>query len=280
MTSTTAYPTNIYFPSCVISGGYITCVAGLTAVGTLGNAVYYASVSSSGIGSWTSTTAFPTAIEVTSCVVSSGYITCVGGLTYVGSPESNTNAVYYDTIASGAVGATWTSTTNYPTNIQATSCVVSGGYITCVGGEYDPAHSYTTTAVYYDTISSGAVGASWTSTTAYPGNVSFEPCVLNSGYIYCVGGYGGVETAVYYDSISSGAVGASWSSGTSYPDSVQSAQCAISGGYMYCVGGETSDVYYTTVGGSSTTTTTSSTTTSTTTTSTTTTFAARHRQSS
>jgi hypothetical protein len=272
-TATTVYPTNIYLSSCVISGGYITCVGGLTAIGTVGSAVYYAQVTSSGIGSWSSTTAYPTGLEESSCVVSGGYIICVGGLSGIGV---NTNAVYYATLSSGVVG-TWTSTTVYPTvytgypGIAGESCVVSGSYIVCIGGRFDATESnYITNNTYYNTIASGALGT-WTSTAAYPltlgeQGIADSTCSINSGYIYCVGGYG-TGTDVNYGAVSSGAV-SSWTTTTSYPIAVQTDQCVISGGYIYCVGGETSDAYYSLIGSS---TTTSSTTTSTTTSSTSTT---------
>ena len=265
-TAATAYPSNVYLPSCVISGGYIYCVGGLTAAGEVGSAVYSAPVSSTGIGSWTSTTAYPTAIEATSCVASGGYITCVGGLVGIGS---NTWAAYSATLSSGSVG-TWTSTTHYPGNTEGESCVALLGNIYCIGGQFNPTESdYLNDSVWYATLSSGVIGT-WTAYTNYPVDISFAACTdPASAYIYCIGGYSGTASSgVYIDTIA-GAPG-TWSSATTYPIPVETAQCGTSGGYIYCVGGEWSNAYYAQLGSSTTTTSTTTTTTSTTTSSTTT----------
>ncbi len=48
------------------------------------------------LGTWTSTTAYPTISQLQSCAVSSGFIYCVAGTT----PSGVTNAVFYDAISS------------------------------------------------------------------------------------------------------------------------------------------------------------------------------------
>ena len=248
--STTVYPTNISDESCAIYGGYIYCVGGYTGSGYTG-AVYYASVSSGGsIGSWISTTAYPTKIAVQSCAVYGGYIYCVGGYTTSG----NTDAVYYASVGSGGVGSWTLSTTVYPTNIGELSCAVYGGYIYCVGGYTGSGH---TGAVYYASVGSGGVGA-WASTTAYPtGGIGELSCAVYGGYIYCVGGdtISGNTDAVYYASVSSSGVGSLWISTTPYAaGGIEDQSCAIYGGYIYCIGGWTNGltnaVYYASVSSS------------------------------
>jgi hypothetical protein len=94
--STNPYPTNIAEQSCVAHSGYIYCVGGWTGIASSA-AVYYASVGRGRVGTWTSTTAYPTIIGVTagidseSCVTYSEYLYCVGGTTGAGFI---TNAVY------------------------------------------------------------------------------------------------------------------------------------------------------------------------------------------
>ena len=90
--------------------------------------------------------------------------------------------------------------------------------------------------------------STWTSTTSYPTGVAFQSCVVNSGYVYCVGDYNGSFTnAVYYAPLSSSGVG-SWTATTSYPTSIESPSCVVNSGYVYCVGGyngsDTNVVYY------------------------------------
>ena len=93
-TRTAPYPVAILDPSCTISSGYIYCVGGWTSYSSTSNSVYHAPVSSTGVGSWAATTAYPTPIADESCAASSGYVYCVAGET--GSVISN--AVYYSEV--------------------------------------------------------------------------------------------------------------------------------------------------------------------------------------
>jgi hypothetical protein len=250
-TQTTSYPTSIYHQSCVIYSSDIYCVGGYTDSGVT-NAVYYAEVSPSGVGSWTQTTSYPLSIYGHSCAIYSDYIYCVGG--YSGT-SGVTNAVYYAEVSpSGGVG-TWTLTTSYPTSIYLQSCAIYSSDIYCVGGSTLSTGSSVTDAVYYASVSPSGVG-SWTQTTSYPTSIEAHSCATYSGHIYCVGGSTGskVIDAVYYASVSSSGVG-SWASTYSYPIDIYYQSCAIyfgSIGYIYCVGGYdgalTGAVYYAPLG--------------------------------
>ncbi|MDG6950052.1 MAG: hypothetical protein JRM77_09470 [Nitrososphaerota archaeon] len=193
-TSTTAYGGGIVdYQVCAVSSGYVYCVGGAVG-GSVSSAVYYAPVSSTGVGPWTSTTAYGGGtVYGQSCAISSSYIYCLGG--YVAGSVSS--AAYYAPVSPSGIG-TWTATTNYaPGTVYGQSCAISSSYIYCVGGQVNGSPS---SAVYYAPISATGIGA-WTSTTAYaPGTVYFQSCVVSSGYIYCVGGYvaGSASSAVYY----------------------------------------------------------------------------------
>ncbi len=207
------------------------CVGGLTGSSTVSNvakAVYYAPLSSSGVGQWTNTTSFPMGIRSESCVTSVRNVYCIGG--YTSSIISN--AVYYAPLSSSGVGQ-WTKTTNYPIPVWAQSCTASDSGIYCVGGI--TASQPQSSTVYYAPFSSSGVGQ-WTNTTSYPVGVIEEECVTSSSDIYCVGGR--ASTAVYYAPLSSSGVG-QWASATRYPFAVgpNSASCVTSGSDIYCVGG-------------------------------------------
>ncbi|MBI3859225.1 MAG: hypothetical protein HY296_03150 [Thaumarchaeota archaeon] len=239
--SAAKYPTNIYAQSCVVSSGYIYCVGGATEANAT-NAVYYSSLSSSGVPSWTSTTGYPTALSSLSCAASSGYIYCVGGEFVTGQGSSSTiNTSYYGSLSSSGVSS-WTTTTSYPSTVSGQSCVISSGYIYCVGGYNGKNY---TNSVYYAPISSSGVG-SWTSTTDYPSTEVGQSCVASGGYIYCVGGYSGTGylDSVYYAQLSSSGV-STWTSTTAYPITIDAQSCVASGGYIYCVGGYNSENAYT-----------------------------------
>jgi len=237
------YPTNIWSQSCVVSGGFIYCVGGdIGAYGVTTNAVSFAQLSSSGVGTWKSTNSYPTDIWEQSCVVSGGFIYCVGGETSV-SPYV-TGAVYFAKLSSSGVG-TWKSTTSYPTTESNQSCVVSGGFIYCVGG-YGGGWS----SVYFTKLSSIGVGK-WKSTTTYPTVIWSQSCVVSGGYIYCVAGWSfgspSATDALYFAKLSSKGVG-TWESTTSYPIIIGFQSCVVNGSiltgvYVYCVGGWTGVAY-------------------------------------
>ncbi len=228
-TNTTSYPTDIAFPSCVASSGYIYCVGGLTFDGTFTNASRYAPLSQSGISSWASTTPFPIKVVMKSCTASDGYMYCVGGLNGSGFA---TNAVYYAPLSSSGIGQ-WTRGTNYPTDLFFQSCVALAGYLYCIGGAGQAA---ATSSVYYAALSSGV--SSWTNTTRYPTPISHLSCTVSAGYVYCVGGFLGNEYAskVYFAPLSPSGI-SFWTSTSPYPTKIIEQPCVASGGYLYCVGG-------------------------------------------
>ena len=186
------------------------------------NAVYYASLTGTGLSSWTGTTSYPTSVDTLSCVSDTTYLYCVGGansaagLTFYSQilPTQTNTATSTET---GPVSNGWTPTTNYPTTIAGEACASSSGFIYCVAGDTSPGAINSsggggadgTESVYFASLSSSGVG-SWQNTTAYPSG-SPQACVIDSGFIYCVGSSGS-----YYASISSSGVG-SWTSTARYP---------------------------------------------------------------
>jgi hypothetical protein len=240
-----SYPTSIWTQSCVESGGYIYCVGGLTGPNTVtdaASAVYYAPISSSGVGNWTSTTSYPTSIRSESCVTETSTIYCVGG--YAGSILSD--AVYYAPLSSSGVGP-WANTTSYPFPLWLTSCVTSSSGIYCVGGGTSGSALSSSDAVYFAPFSSSGIGQ-WVSTTSYPAGVKQQSCVASGTEIYCVGGY--LSTNVYYATLFPSGVG-KWANTTGYPFTVGAnlASCVVIGEEVFCVGGHTgpnvsSDVYH------------------------------------
>ena len=231
-----SYPTGVWTQSCVESGGYIYCVGGLSGPNTITDSlssVYFAPISPSGVGTWASTTSYPTTIRSESCVTASSAIYCVGG--YAGSTLSD--AVYYARLSSSGVGP-WTNTTSYPFPLWNTACVSSGNGIYCVGGGIASTSSLSSSsAVYFAPFSSSGVGR-WVSTTSYPVGVKQESCAASGTDVYCVGGY--ESTDVYYAALSTSGV-SDWGKTTGYPFTVGAnlASCVTMGDALYCVGGHT-----------------------------------------
>jgi hypothetical protein len=151
----TPYPANLYFPSCFSSSSYMYCMGGADNNNNAQSTDFYATLSSSGVGTWTPTTAYPIQVSGQACAFSSGYIYCVGG--QEGS-NSYSNAVYYAAVSSGGIGA-WKQAGHYPLSV-GTTCVISLGYMYCMGG-FDGSSQGDTEATYYislTTLSSAASG--------------------------------------------------------------------------------------------------------------------------
>ncbi|MDA4134101.1 MAG: hypothetical protein OK441_00845 [Thaumarchaeota archaeon] len=241
----TDYPLTVWTQSCVVSGGYVYCVGGLTGSDTVTGStgdVYYAPISSSGIGGWTNTTAYPTSIRSESCVTEASTIYCVGG--YAGTNLSD--AVYSASLSSSGVGA-WSNATAYPLAVWLAACVASSSGIYCVGGGTSSPTLSSTQDVYFAPFTPSGLGQ-WVSTSSYPVGVKQQACVSSASDIYCVGGY--LSTSVYYAALSPTGVGA-WTNTTGYPFTVGAnlASCVTIGVEVYCVGGHTgsnvsNDVYH------------------------------------
>jgi hypothetical protein len=239
------YPQTVYGQSCVASSGYVYCVGGTyDDNGDDVNASYYAPLGSNGeVGTWNVTRSFPIYVDSESCVASSGYIYCVGG---VGEAEGTndtsypSNYVYYAPLSSSGIGSWIKSASSYPAGIHLPSCFAADGYVYCVGGVDGSGNAVSTD--YYASLSSGV--GTWTQTTAYPIVANGQACAISSGDIYCVGGVGSSSyvNAVYYATVSSGGIGA-WTKTGNYAQSVFT-DCVISSGYMYCVGGTGSSQLY------------------------------------
>jgi len=234
--------------SCVFDPNSVraVCVGGTTTTSVYANSVYTA-VMTGNVASWTQTTSYPVSVYSPSCVADSGYVYCVGGAYSTYGTSASTNAAYYAPITGGGLG-TWAQTTNYPSVVSSESCVAYGGYVYCVGGQ---GNSYTN-AVYYAQLTSGGVGT-WNAAPGsnYPITDYNLSCVVDSGFIYCIGGQGpsGEVGNVYYSAISpaSHAPGA-WRQTTSYPTPVSQQSCVDINSYVYCVAGNTpgptNAVYY------------------------------------
>ncbi|MDA4134766.1 MAG: hypothetical protein OK441_04280 [Thaumarchaeota archaeon] len=122
------YPIDIGSGSCGISSGYIYCVGGETSLGgVFTNDVEYATANSTGIGAWTSTTAYPGQAEGTellSCVVPGGDILCVGGLGATGDmylPEVITGAVNYAAIGGYASSSSTSASSSSSSSSSSTA---------------------------------------------------------------------------------------------------------------------------------------------------------------
>ena len=249
----------IEWPSCVEYNGYLYCVGGATN-GGLVSKVFYAQLSSSGVGPWTETTDYGAASGdagtggITgfqhACVADSGYVYCVGD-------AYGTSQVFYAQLSSFGVGP-WKETTDFGATsgdtgagglkIASTACVDSSGYIYCVGGtlSFKPVSD-----VFYAQLTSSGVGA-WTETTDYgassgssgSGGVPIygTTCAEYAANILCIDGdtTGNTGTNGVYFAQDPGLL--KWlASQTPFPEDAYWILCAMYYGpeyaFMFCYGG-------------------------------------------
>jgi len=237
-TDSSVYPQNVYAESCVSYSGNVYCVGGINDDAQDDtNASYFAPLNNGAVGTWKSTTSYPTPVDTESCVTFSSYIYCIAGNNQTGGSDANavnSSSVWFAPLSSSGIGK-WSLTTPYPTGVYYPACFSSQEDVYCVGGV--SAGGSSSNSVYYASLSSNGVGA-WQQTTAYPESLSGQSCVIVSSTIYCVGGQGNngaYSSSVFYASISSSGVG-SWSTGKTFPDTLTTA-CVVISSTMYCVGG-------------------------------------------
>jgi hypothetical protein len=129
---TTAYPQGVFFPTCTATSTEIYCVGGFDSSYNGLDNVYYAPLSSSGIGQWSSTTPYPIQMEGAYCAIASGSMICVGGTLNFNYYASAYDNVYSATILASGVGP-WHQTASYPIDID-TDCTMVSGNLYCIGG--------------------------------------------------------------------------------------------------------------------------------------------------
>ena len=193
-TPTTSLPVNASDPSCSTSNGLIYCIGGdLNTMDVRGTPepAFYASLSSSGIGPWHGTTAYPGWVTGSSCFAESSTMYCVGGTTLDTNPN---NATMYASLSSTGIG-TWQSGSPYPFAVSNEACVALSGYAYCIGGQNDTSGgggitiTNASSSVYFAQIGPSGLGT-WQSTASFPEPIFDLACVTYT-YIYCFGGFEG-----------------------------------------------------------------------------------------
>ncbi len=240
----TPYPLSEYGQSCVTSSGILYCLGGYN-YSSYVNMTYAATLSDGMIVDWHALLPYPIGAGGTECASTVSDIICMGGnRSYVGE----TNLTYYTAIygnvirnPDGSGFSAWAAARPYPLNVSSASCVGSGNYVYCVGGQTD---SGFTNSAYFAALN--ATGMSkWFATTLYPMNDSGIGCTLAQGYMVCVGGYNGITYSdkAYAAPVTNEGIGG-WAYLANYPEPVSSASCVASGTTVYCIGGYNSTSIY------------------------------------
>ncbi|MGH7234709.1 MAG: hypothetical protein ACREF7_04695, partial [Candidatus Saccharimonadales bacterium] len=253
---TNTYPlTNPQDDSAVMAyNGYVYVIAGCQNSTCPTGESYFAPINSNGsIGSWTTTTALPTATEFLSGAVYNGYVYAIGGET-----SGAINVVYYAEIdtssgaldVNGTCGTPWCTTSTLTQNTEYASSVEYNGYIYEIGG-YSGSTGYTTVE-YTQIQSSGALGT-WATTGSLLSATYYAAAAVYAGYIYEVGGgSGSASTVVEYAQIDSangeldinGTCGTPWCNTTVLPAANYYLTVAADNGYLYELGGYSGSTVY------------------------------------
>lgn len=143
--STTNFPANVLFssiPSCIIYNSNIYCFAQIYINYIPKNIAYYASLSSSGIGTWKPITPYPENISKESCTALNNTIYCIGGLLETSQQAS---ASFSAPITSNGIGnwsigsqlTVYNSTVGLTTLALNTPCNFYSNTLYCVDGSID-----------------------------------------------------------------------------------------------------------------------------------------------
>lgn len=226
-----------------VYNGYIYVLGGTTNGSSYLNDVQYAPINSDGtIGSWSTTTSFPTARYGHHVVVYNGYIYLTGG-----NDGSARNDVQYAPInTNGSIG-TWASAGTFTNARYGHDATINNGYIYIMAGNDN--------GTYYNDVQmaqiqgDGSLG-SWTTLTPFNNPRYGIDSFVYNGYLYVVGGYNGVS---YYNDVQyapiapNGHVGA-WQATTTFTTARYVHTALAYNGYMYVLGGNSgsylNNVYY------------------------------------
>lgn len=245
---TSDYPMPISLLGCVENSNYIFCVGGESnsaaarAIDQYGRTAdaYFAPVSQSGIGQWTSTTSFPYVAADPRCMTSSSYIYCVEP-GFNDGEYNETGLTFSAPLSSSGIGA-WVGSPGPQT--MTAGCSAVGGHVYCFGGGNcppgpPPSNCYSP-SYFAGLTSTGA--SNWGNTTELP-TAGFAIYVAAESYIYYLSQPDLVAQA-------SGSGLGNWTATTNLPGSFSPGACTSSGAYIYCIGGSSSGAYFAQVGGS------------------------------
>lgn len=234
----------------VTVNGYAYILGGCNSAGTSTATAQYARLNADGsVGTWNTTTSFPTANCNGAATSYNGYIYVNGGTSSAGTSDD----IYYaKPNADGTITAWTTASTPLTTDLRHHQAVARGGYIYFIGGErVDGTDNQN---VYYAKLNAdGSVGAFSTVTTWLPAVKLNNVSVTANGYLYVMGGAtsaGGTgTTTVYYGkfrsdgSVGTGAGAAGAASTTStLPLGRTAGAGGIMNGYVYYLGGASANV--------------------------------------
>ncbi|HPS62208.1 MAG TPA: right-handed parallel beta-helix repeat-containing protein [Bacteroidales bacterium] len=213
------------------------------------NTVYYATISSGGIGSWTALNPLPVALRDPAVVIGTNTIYVMGGRD--GSQVYNT--IYYASInTDGTLGAWQTSAVTLPAALWGHTATYCMGYIYVVGGTSSLTENTALSSVWYTKVTALNTLTSWTAGTSLPAARNRHAAVTYNGKVFVIGGYNNTGTragTVYYATPAVGGSTGAWTSGASLPVGLSNHSAAVTNGVISVMAGDNgttllNSVYY------------------------------------
>lgn len=222
--------------------------------------VRYAPINSNGtVGSWSSTTNLPTAVNRHRTLISGNRIYTLGG-TQLALPNLNNGAstgsrptgagynnVYFATINSDGTIGSWQSTTSMIRDLYEFGAEIVDGYIYTAGG-FTSFGTGTTDYYYYAPINTDGTLGSWAGTLSTGTDFASTPLVSHNGFLYSPGGRTDNNTDAAHRLVrtqyvnthnaGSGKVN-TWTSGNALSQGRTYAGSTAYNGRLYTVGGTT-----------------------------------------
>ena len=227
---------------------YVYVVGGYNDV-TYSNAVYRATLQTSGISSWTAENTLPVALRDAAVVIGTNTIYVLGGR----DASSIYNTVYYAEInTDGSLGSWQTSSVTLPATLWGHTAVYCNGYIYVAGGADNSTATAARSNVYYAKVLADNTLSAFSAATSLPQTRNGHSMVVDGNKIYVIAGFsnGGTKsnTVYYATSGANGALG-SWSSATALPVTISNHSSVIINGLITVMGGESggtlsNNVYY------------------------------------
>lgn len=226
------------FMSAVAYNGYLYTGGGFT--NTWGGlaSVEYAPINSNGtIGTWQTTTAFPSGRWYHSMATYNGYLYSLGG-----SPSAE--VIYAPINDNGTIGA-WNTTTALPSARQNFATNTYDGRIYVFGGNNGTTNINT---VQYASFNGDGTLSAWQNATSLTSGRQYPSATIYNGYAYIMGGLidaGSLGQVEYVRINPDGSLGA-WAATTAYTPTRYGARATAVDGYLYLTGGIMGDTYHNT----------------------------------
>jgi hypothetical protein len=178
-------PAAIAGHASLIYNGYLYTIGGYD--GAVTSSVFYAPLTASSAGNWTTTTPLPSALRYMGAAASNDRLYVLGG--NMGSTANTSTVLYAPINSTGSLG-NWKITTALPTTLRSFGTYLYNGFLYTTGGEMGGATPTPTSSVFYASIRTDLDYSlsSWISSAPLPSNLYLHAGAAYNGYIYTIAG--------------------------------------------------------------------------------------------